>query len=79
MKIVFLLLMLMSAPNQPSIKYKGVLYTTEVECEIAKAEYLNAYENKDRDYKDLIVTESIIFLVLFIIYILLACVTFSTR
>jgi hypothetical protein len=58
MKIVFLLLMLMSAPNQPSIKYKGVLYTTEVECEIAKAEYLNAYENKDRDYKDLIVTEA---------------------
>jgi hypothetical protein len=58
MKIVFLLLMLMSAPNQPSIKYKGVLYTTEVECEIAKAEYLNAYENKGRDYKDLIVTEA---------------------
>ena len=49
--------MLMSSPNQPSIKYKGILYTTEVECEIAKAEYLNAYESKGRDYKDLIVTE----------------------
>ena len=50
--------MLMSAPNQPSIKYKGVLYTTEVECEIAKAEYMNAYERNKEGYKNEITTNA---------------------
>jgi hypothetical protein len=58
MKTVFLLLLLMSAPNKATIKYRGILYTTDIECEIAKSKYLNAYENKGRDYKDLIVTEA---------------------
>ena len=58
MKTVFLLLMLMSSPNQPSIKYNGVLYITEVECESARADYMDAYENKDDVYKNIIVTEA---------------------
>ena len=58
MKTVFLLLMLLSSPNQPSVKYNAVLYTTEVECESAKSSYMDAYENKDDVYKDLIVTEA---------------------
>jgi hypothetical protein len=58
MKTVFLLLMLMSSPNQPTIKYNGVLYTTEVECESARAGYMDAYENKKEGYKNTIITEA---------------------
>ena len=58
MKTVFLLLMLMSSPNQPSIKYNGILYITEVECESARADYMDAYENKKEEYKNTIVTEA---------------------
>ena len=58
MKTVFLLLMIMSAPNQSTVKYNAVLYYNDVECEIARAGYMDAYENKDDAYKDLIVTEA---------------------
>mgnify|MGYP003148447002 CR=1 FL=1 len=58
MKTVFLLLMLMSSPNQATIKYNGILYYTEVECEIARVRYMDSYENKDDVYKELIVTEA---------------------
>ena len=58
MKTVFLLLMLMSSPNKATIKYSGILYTTYIECEIARAEYLNAYESSNRDYKDKIIMDA---------------------
>jgi len=58
MKTVFLLLMLMSSPNQPSIRYNGVLYYTEAECIIARDGYIDAYNNKTQEYKDLIITEA---------------------
>jgi len=56
MKTVFLLLMLMSSPNKATIKYKGILYTTYTECEIAKAEYMDAYESNKEKYKNEITT-----------------------
>ena len=50
--------MLMSTPNQPSVKYNGVLYFSEQECLIAKDYYMEAYNNKPQEYKDLLVTEA---------------------
>ena len=58
MSKVFLLLMLMSTPNQPSIKYNGVLYFSEPECLVARGDYIEAYNNKPQEYKDLLVTEA---------------------
>ena len=58
MKIVFLLLMLMSSPNQSTIKYNGILYISEAECIIARDDYMDAYNNKGRDYNDKITTEA---------------------
>ena len=58
MKTVFLLLMIMSAPNQSTVKYNAVLYYNDVECEIARAGYMDAYENKKEEYKNTIITEA---------------------
>ena len=58
MKTVFLLLMLMSSPNQSTIKYNGILYYTEAECEMARAGYMDAYENKKEEYKDNLITDA---------------------
>ena len=58
MSKVFLLLMLISTPNQPSIKYNGVLYLSEPECINAKDSYMNIYNNKTQEYKNLLVTEA---------------------
>lgn len=59
MKTVFLLLMLMSQPNQPSVKYNAVLYFTEQECITAKNGYMEVYKNKPQSYKDLVVTKAL--------------------
>jgi len=58
MKTVFLLLMLMSSPNQATIKYNGILYYTEAECIIARDGYMSAYHSKDQQYKDKITTDA---------------------
>ena len=58
MKTVFLLLMLMSSPNQATIKYNGILYYTEAECIIARDGYIDAYNNKTQEYKDSITTDA---------------------
>ena len=49
---IFLLLMLFSVPNQPSVKYNASLYFTETECNIAKENYMKAYTSKSQEYKD---------------------------
>jgi hypothetical protein len=48
----------MSSPNQTTIKYNGILYYTEVECEIARAGYMDSYDNKEKEYKDQIITKA---------------------
>ena len=50
-KIWFLLVM-MSMPNAPSIKYTGSIYPTEDDCIQAQLGLLNAYEAKPQDYKN---------------------------
>ena len=51
-------MMLILSPNQSTVKYNAVLYYNDIECEIARVGYMEAYENKGRDYKDAIVTEA---------------------
>ena len=56
-KIWFLLVM-MSIPNAPSIKYTGSIYPTENDCIEAQLGLLNAYEAKPQDYKDVMVVDA---------------------
>jgi hypothetical protein len=55
---VFLLLMLISFPNAPSVKYTALVYPTEDECLTARDKYMNAYESKDLVYKSNMKTEA---------------------
>ena len=51
---IWFMLVLMSAPNMPSVKYNGIIYATEEECLSAQATFLNLYEAKPKEYKDLV-------------------------
>tara|TARA_Y100000310_G_C20000492_1_gene498259 strand:+ start:152 stop:394 length:243 start_codon:yes stop_codon:yes gene_type:complete len=48
---IWFLLMLISMPNQPTVKYQGFLFPTEEQCVTAQARYLNEYESKSPEYK----------------------------
>ena len=50
--------MLMSSPNQSTVKYNGILYTTESKCMFARDEYMNAYESNKEKYKNEITTKA---------------------
>ena len=50
---VWFMLVLISVPNVPSIKYNGFLYLDEEECQVAKYEFLEAYHQKPLEYKAL--------------------------
>ena len=54
---IWLFLMLMSTPNQPTVKYNALIYPTEEECLAARESYMEAYEAKPREYRDGLVTE----------------------
>ena len=54
---IWLFLMLMSTPNQPTVKYNALIYPTEEECLVARESYMEAYEAKPREYRDGLVTE----------------------
>ena len=58
MKTIWLMLMLMSSPNMPSVKYHALLYNTEDECMNSVVDYLNFYEQKPQEYKDVVVTDA---------------------
>ena len=46
MKTIWLMLMLMSSPNMPSVKYNALLYNSEDECMNSVVDYLIYYEQK---------------------------------
>jgi len=48
---VWFMLVLFSMPNAPSVKYNGFIYANEEDCEIAKYEMHEAYNNKSTEYK----------------------------
>ena len=55
---VWLFLMLMSTPNQPSVKYNAAIYPTEKACLEAKRGYMGAFEAKSQEYKNGAKTEA---------------------
>ena len=55
---IWLLLMLMSTPNQPTVKYNALIYPTEMECLVAREGYMEAYEAKSLEYRKGLTTES---------------------
>ena len=48
---IWFLLVLISVPNAPSIKYNGFIYLNEEECQVAKYELMETYNNKPEQYK----------------------------
>ena len=55
---VWLMVMFMSAPNMPSVKYQTIAYKTEEECLYAKHSYLDFYAAKPDSYKATLVTDA---------------------
>jgi len=50
--------MLVSIPNAPSIKYNGFIYPSEEECQIARYELHEAYNEKSTEYKSVTLIDS---------------------
>ena len=48
---VWFLLILISIPNAPSVKYSGYIYPSEEECMVAKYELMESYNGKSTEYK----------------------------
>ena len=55
---IWFLLVLVSMPNAPSIKYNGFIYPSEEECQVARYELHEAYNEKPTVYKDVTVIDS---------------------
>ena len=45
------MLVLISMPNAPSVRYNGFIYSTEADCQTAKYDLMEAYEDKPIEYK----------------------------
>ena len=48
---IWFMLILVSMPNAPSIKYNGFIYPNEEECQVARYEFYEAYDSKPTEYK----------------------------
>ena len=55
---IWLLLMILSSPNQPSVKYHAAIYPTEDQCITARTNYREIYEAKPPEYKLTLKTEA---------------------
>ena len=55
---IWFLLVLVSMPNAPSIKYNGFIYPNEEECQVARYELHEAYNKKPTLYKETTVIDS---------------------
>ena len=55
---IWFLLVLVSMPIAPSIKYNGFIYPSEEECQVARYELHEAYNEKPTVYKDVTVIDS---------------------
>jgi len=56
---VFLLLMIVSMPDMPSVKYNALLYPSMDECIVAREGYMATYNGKDQNYKDKLITDAV--------------------
>ena len=50
--------MILSSPNQPSVKYHAAIYPTEDQCITARTNYREIYEAKPPEYKLTLKTEA---------------------
>ena len=48
---IWFMLILVSIPNAPSIKYNGFIYPDEEACQVARYEFYEAYNSKSTEYK----------------------------
>ena len=55
---IWFLLVLISIPNSPSIKYNGFVYSNEEKCQVAKYELMETYNNKSEQYKLIVQIDS---------------------
>ena len=55
---IWLFLMIMSTPGQPSVKYNAAIYPTEDYCMMARKGYMEAYAAKTEEYKITMKTEA---------------------
>ena len=55
---IWLMVIFMSAPNMPSVKYQTIAYKTEHKCMEALSGYLNIYNTKPDSYKVTLVTDA---------------------
>ena len=55
---IWFLLVLISVPNEHSIKYNGFIYPNEEECEVAKYELHETYNNQSTEYKAVTLIDS---------------------
>ena len=54
---IWLMVIFISAPNMPSVKYQATAYKTEHECMESLTKYLNLYESKSQSFKETTVTD----------------------
>ena len=47
---IWFMLVLISMPNAPSVKYNGFIYPSEEECQVARYELHEAYNSKPTKY-----------------------------
>ena len=52
------MLVLISIPNAPSIKYNGFIYPNEEECQVARYKLHETYNNKSTEYKSALILDS---------------------
>ena len=48
---IWFMLVLVSMPNAPSVKYNGFIYPDEEACQVARYEFYEAYNSKSTKYK----------------------------
>ena len=50
--------MLMSVPNQSTVRYNAMIYATQDQCLMARGAYMEIYEEKPLEYKLTMKTEA---------------------
>ena len=55
---IWFMLILVSMPNAPSIKYNGFIYPSEEECQVARYELHEEYNNRSTEYKSVTLINS---------------------
>ena len=54
---IWLFLMILSTPNQTTVKYKALIYPTEMECLAVKKGYMEKFESRSPEVKAITTSE----------------------